>query len=213
MLRDKDRRAIYDRVLVEGLPDWRMPVFYYRRMRKMGLAEGLAYIFGIVTVCQYFINWAAFWERKFTLREVLGAHAKKLQKRGKKSGQSKEEAEAMDKAMAEEELKLLGPKPTCFDTLPFQLMRGAKWLVLAIPRLPSTLSEMYKEAKEKKEEEIRMMKEEEEEQKRKEEKKEERKEQRARRRQVERYKDRTGEANDKNSDEDSGSTVSVIYKT
>ncbi len=30
VLRDKEKRAIYDRVLVEGLPDWRMPVFYYR---------------------------------------------------------------------------------------------------------------------------------------------------------------------------------------
>ncbi len=81
VLRDKEKRAIYDRVLVEGLPDWRMPVFYYRRMRKMGLAEGLAYIFGIFTVCQYFINWAAFWEKRFTLREVLGAHAKRIQKK------------------------------------------------------------------------------------------------------------------------------------
>lgn len=30
ILKDSDKRAIYDRVLVEGLPDWRSPVFYYR---------------------------------------------------------------------------------------------------------------------------------------------------------------------------------------
>ncbi len=47
VLKDKERRAMYDRVLVEGLPDWRMPVYYFRRMRKIGLAEGLAYLLGI----------------------------------------------------------------------------------------------------------------------------------------------------------------------
>ena len=31
---------------MEGLPDWRMPAFYFRRMRKIGLAEGLAYLLG-----------------------------------------------------------------------------------------------------------------------------------------------------------------------
>ncbi len=30
VLKDTKKREIYDRVLVEGLPDWRMPVFYYR---------------------------------------------------------------------------------------------------------------------------------------------------------------------------------------
>ncbi len=31
---------------MEGLPDWRMPAYYFRRMRKIGLAEGLAYLLG-----------------------------------------------------------------------------------------------------------------------------------------------------------------------
>jgi len=95
VLKDPEKRAIYDRVLVEGeahflfglivsadyfscpnisgLPDWRMPIYYFRRMRKMGLAEGLAYLFGIATVCQYFINKAAFWEKSFTLRENISS--------------------------------------------------------------------------------------------------------------------------------------------
>ncbi len=204
VLRDKEKREVYDRVLVEGLPDWRTPVFYYRRMRKMGLAEGLAYIFAIVTVCQYFVNWAAYWERKFTLREALGNHAKKLQKKVGRKGQSKEEMEAIDKAMAEEELNLLGPRPTCYDTLPFQLFRGCKWLVLAIPSLPSEVAAAVRRRKEAAEAEAKRVQEEEEEQRRKEEKREERKEQRQRRKKVERYKDRTGEAGyEKNSDSDS----------
>ena len=50
VLKDKETRAMYDKVLVEGLPDWRMPAYYFRRMRKIGLAEGLLYLLG-----RYFI--------------------------------------------------------------------------------------------------------------------------------------------------------------
>lgn len=71
VLKDSNKREIYDRVLVEGLPDWRMPIFYIRRMRKMNFGEGLAYLILIFTVCQYFVNWAAYWERKFTLQEQV----------------------------------------------------------------------------------------------------------------------------------------------
>ncbi len=199
ILKDKEKRAIYDRVLVEGLPDWRMPVFYYRRMRKMGLAEGLAYLAAIVTVCQYFVNWAAYWEKRFTLREALAAQTKKMQKRRAKKGQTTEEIAAIDKAMEDAELNILGAKPTCFDTLPFQLFRGTKYLVLAIPTLPSVVAKAYKDSQEKKLEAARLLKEEEEARQRREDAKKEKKEQRAKRKQVERYKDRTGEATDERS--------------
>ena len=68
ILKNPQLREVYNRVLVEGLPDWRSPVFYYRRMRKIGLLEGLAYLFVIFTVFQYCIYWAHYWERKFTLK-------------------------------------------------------------------------------------------------------------------------------------------------
>ena len=69
VLKDKEKRDIYDRVLVEGLPDWRSPAFYFRRMRKIGLVEALLYIFVLITVFQYFIHKAHHWEKKFTLKE------------------------------------------------------------------------------------------------------------------------------------------------
>ncbi len=112
--------------------------------------------------------------------------------------------EAVNKSIKEEELRLLGPRPTCYDTLPFQTFRFVKWLIFAIPAIPSTVAAAYKQAKEKKEEEARRLKEEEEEKIRREEKKEERKEQRARRKKVERYKDRTGEVDDGKNSDDSG---------
>lgn len=66
VLKDKERRAMYDRVLVEGLPDWRMPVYYFRRMRKIGLAEGLAYLLGIkCTLFTGFHIYQYFCELKF----------------------------------------------------------------------------------------------------------------------------------------------------
>ena len=86
ILKDSEKRAIYDRVLVEGLPDWRSPVFYYRRMRKIGLAEGLAYLFVIFTVFQYCIYWAHYWEKQFTLSENISSQmGKKSIKKTKKA--------------------------------------------------------------------------------------------------------------------------------
>ena len=89
-LKDKKKREIYDRVLVEGLPDWRMPIFYYRRMRKIGLVESLAYLFVIVTVFQYFINWAAYWEKNYSMSEQLATQMKKIQKNAAKNKIDKE---------------------------------------------------------------------------------------------------------------------------
>jgi DnaJ family protein C protein 1 len=81
VLKDKELRARYDLVLVEGLPDWRMPAYYFRRMRKIGLAEGLAYLLVIATGIQYCMNYAAHWERKFTISENITAEVKRRQKR------------------------------------------------------------------------------------------------------------------------------------
>ena len=61
----------YHLVLENGLPDWRQPIYYYRRVRKMGLAEFFAVIFVITTVGQYIVMWAVYAERKFTLVRYL----------------------------------------------------------------------------------------------------------------------------------------------
>ena len=202
-LKDKKKREIYDRVLVEGLPDWRMPVFYYRRMRKIGLVESLAYLFVIVTVFQYVINWAAYWEKQFSLSEQVATQMKKIQKNAAKNKIDKGGAAEMERAMEEEKLNILGPKPTCFDTLPFQLFRLSKWAVLGLPSLPSTLYSAYVREKERKMAAERAEREVEEEAARKEEERREKKEQRKQRKRVDRYVDRTGEAGG-NSDSDSG---------
>lgn len=61
----------YDIILRDGLPDWRQPVFYYRRVRKMGILEFLVFIFVIFTVGHFIIAWSIYLERKFELVSVF----------------------------------------------------------------------------------------------------------------------------------------------
>lgn len=77
VLKDDTKRQMYNRVLVEGLPDWRTPVFYYRRARKMGFTE-LCILFALITtVGQYLFGWAVYVERRLTL---VGASAEEVDK-------------------------------------------------------------------------------------------------------------------------------------
>lgn len=51
--------------------------------------------------------------------KIVQINRKKINKKLKKGG---DEEEVADK-LIEEQLNVLGPKPTCYDTLPFQLFR------------------------------------------------------------------------------------------
>ena len=57
----------YDLILVEGLPDWRQPIFYYRRVRKMGLLELTALLLVIGSVGQYLFGLAVYVEKKLVM--------------------------------------------------------------------------------------------------------------------------------------------------
>ena len=56
----------YNKVLKDGLPDWRSAMYYYRRYRKMGLAEMVGLVFVIFTIGQYIVAWAVYAEKKYT---------------------------------------------------------------------------------------------------------------------------------------------------
>lgn len=56
----------YDKVLVDGMPDWRSALYYYRRYRKMGLTEMIGLVFSIFTIGQYIVSWAVYAEKKYT---------------------------------------------------------------------------------------------------------------------------------------------------
>lgn len=61
----------YDDILVNGLPDWRQPVFYYRRVRKMSNAELGFLLFLILTVGHYAIIWSIYLEKQLVRRLII----------------------------------------------------------------------------------------------------------------------------------------------
>merc|ERR1711902_197246 len=90
-------------------------------------------------------------------------------KKNKKAGAKEAEAEK------EEEDESLGPKPTVYDTLPFQIYELCK----QAPDLPAYLQELYTDYRQRKEEERKEQEEEEEARKLYEQKKLERKQRKA----------------------------------
>jgi len=145
-LKDKETRAMYDRVLEEGLPQWRMPAFYDRQVqvvRKIGLLEGLVMLLILASMVQYGMQWANYLERKMTL---AAKEKKKRPEKKAKGAAKKEEAET-----AEEENPLLGPKPSVYDTFPFQLYDLGKYCVEVAPTLPDYLKGLWAEYQENRE--------------------------------------------------------------
>ena len=67
VLRDSGRREMYDKFLVEGMPDWRSALYYYRRARKMGMLEITVILSLITTIGQYLTAWAGYKEKRLTI--------------------------------------------------------------------------------------------------------------------------------------------------
>ncbi|KAJ8925694.1 hypothetical protein NQ315_009541 [Exocentrus adspersus] len=116
VLRSPSKRKYYDDVLVNGLPNWRSGLFYYRYVRKMGMTEAVIILFIICTVGQYLVNWGAYFEKKFTIQEQL----RSKRKQGRK-------------AKTEVEPEIILPKPSIRDTLPIQIPRLIWHTILSVP--------------------------------------------------------------------------------
>lgn len=131
-LKDDEKRKSYDRVLVEGLPSWRNPLYYYRRVRKMGMMELSIWLFVLFTIGQYFVAWGSYFERKLTLEQIKASALKKLQKQKKKAGIKTKNSEAAAEEVEEAVDKQFGiSKPSVKNTLPFQIFRG----IIGLPAL------------------------------------------------------------------------------
>ena len=128
-----------------------MPAFYDRKVqivRHIGLLEGIFTLFILATFIQYGMHWAAYLERKMNKQ----AEKKPKAKKNKKAGAKEAEAEK------EEEDESLGPKPTVYDTLPFQVYELCK----QAPDLPAYVKGIYEDYRQRKEEERKEKEEEEE---------------------------------------------------
>ncbi|XP_074840963.1 dnaJ homolog subfamily C member 1 [Carettochelys insculpta] len=142
VLKDEERRKRYDDILINGLPDWRQPVFYYRRVRKMSNAELALLLFIILTVGHYAVVWSIYLEKQ--LDELLSK--KKRDKKKKTGGRSTDEV----KLGVADKNERSWEKPQWRDLLPCKL---GIWFCLTVKALPQLLQDArqfyvdYKETK------------------------------------------------------------------
>uniref|UniRef100_A0A1Y1KTA4 DnaJ homolog subfamily C member 1 n=1 Tax=Photinus pyralis TaxID=7054 RepID=A0A1Y1KTA4_PHOPY len=109
VLKDSTKRKYYDDVLVNGLPNWRSAIYYYRHVRRIGLLELCLLLLVVISVGQYIVGWASYYERKFTLDQV----------RGKKQRQIASTIEV--------------PKPSILNTLPVQIPKLLWRTIISLP--------------------------------------------------------------------------------
>ncbi|XP_056375247.1 dnaJ homolog subfamily C member 1 [Hyla sarda] len=142
VLKDEERRERYDDILVNGLPDWRQPVFYYRRVRKMSNAELALLLFIIFTVGHYAVVWSIYLEKQ--LDELLSK--KKKEKKKKAGGKSVEDVKSNLLERNERDFE----KPQWRDLLPFKLGIWFYLTVRSLPQLFQDAKQFYAEYNEKK---------------------------------------------------------------
>ncbi|KAK2896184.1 dnaJ homolog subfamily C member 1 [Channa argus] len=131
VLKDDERRRKYNDILVNGLPDWRQPVFYYRRVRKMSNLELGFLLFLILTVGHYAVIWSIYLEKQ--LDELLSK--KKKEKKKKLSSRPSEDLRTVD----HDRVDRVQDRPHWQDILPLKL---SIWLYLSIKNLPQTVQEV-----------------------------------------------------------------------
>ena len=78
VLKDEKKRKSYDEILLNGLPDWKTGIYYFRRARKLGLLEMTVIVSLVLTVGHYLCLIAAFYEKSFEVSEVIKRKSKKL---------------------------------------------------------------------------------------------------------------------------------------
>ncbi|KAL4675038.1 hypothetical protein H8957_008947 [Semnopithecus entellus] len=130
VLKDDERRQRYDDILINGLPDWRQPVFYYRRVRKMSNAELALLLFIILTVGHYAVVWSIYLEKQ--LDELL---SRKKREKKKKTGSKSVD---VSKLSASEKNERLLMKPQWHDLLPCKL---GIWFCLTLKALPHLIQD------------------------------------------------------------------------
>ncbi len=71
MLKDDTLRKMYNNVLIDGLPNWRQPIFYFRRARKLAMWQVSLILVAIISVGQYLAGWASYFEKRLSLVQHL----------------------------------------------------------------------------------------------------------------------------------------------
>ena len=125
-------------MLVDGLPNWRSAVYYYRKARKVGLLEGSLLLFVIITVGQYFVAWAVYLEKKYTMvsesrlnNEWYGLISSRFQSQLFESKSKKVKKANINVDSILNEI----PRPSFKNTLPFQIPLGIYHLLVSSPSM------------------------------------------------------------------------------
>uniref|UniRef100_A0A672T0M5 DnaJ homolog subfamily C member 1 n=1 Tax=Sinocyclocheilus grahami TaxID=75366 RepID=A0A672T0M5_SINGR len=134
VLKDEERRQRYDDILVNGLPDWRQPVFYYRRVRKMSNGELGFLLFLILTVGHYAVIWSIYLEKQ--LVSMLFCKQRNV-----------------DIGTQTYFLFCRSDRPHWHDILPFKLSIWLYYSVKSLPHIIQDVKQYYKDYKEMKEKE------------------------------------------------------------
>ncbi|VDO33103.1 unnamed protein product [Haemonchus placei] len=113
VLKSAELREKYNNVLEYGLPDWRQPVFYYRKMRKLSWYEALLVLIGVSSIAHYLMMWAAYYEKYLVLSQSI----KKSRKREKKSEPD------VSATQLREALEIY--RPQIYNLLPFLIVKGS----------------------------------------------------------------------------------------
>ncbi|XP_074659723.1 dnaJ homolog subfamily C member 1-like [Tubulanus polymorphus] len=131
VLKDSDKRKRYNDVLVNGLPNWRQPIFYYRRARKMGILEMSVILFIVLTIGQFLVKWAIYFEKRLAVDEFISEQIEKNKKKSRKKREDDSELNKMYRANMVETI----PRPRWQDLIPFALV---KWFAASARNLPQT---------------------------------------------------------------------------
>lgn len=120
VLKDEKKRKRYDQILEFGLPDWKQPIYYFRRARKLNILELLGTIGIVVVIGHYFVMWAQYFEKRLCLDEQLSEARKKLEKKQKKKNGKNANMDEIDKNL--DQIYELLQKPSLKNTIPIQFV-------------------------------------------------------------------------------------------
>ncbi|TPP67016.1 DnaJ subfamily C member 1 [Fasciola gigantica] len=126
ILKDPETRERYNDVLVNGLPDWKTTVYYYRKLRKMSNLELFLLFSTLCTIVHYAVLWGVRFEKVLTLEDQLSTALKRYKARDRKR-------EQIDLQISEQLNKI--PKPKWHDILPFAICKGIWAFIRFIPNL------------------------------------------------------------------------------
>lgn len=112
ILKSAELRAKYDNVLEYGLPDWRQPIYYYRKMRKLSWYEAILVLIIVSTIAHYFMMWASYYEKYLVLSQSL-RRSKKRDKKEENEGSLQQLREALSVH-----------RPQFWALLPFLIAKG-----------------------------------------------------------------------------------------